>query len=144
MSLLGSRYLNLRDLFWSMRSNQSKKEDVKRIAKERLDTLFLQARKVFQVDQTRAHRYVDLARKIQMKAKIRMPREYKRQYCIHCYSYLVSGVNGSIRVHNSKIVISCFSCKKFTRIPLTLRRRKVVAKKVKVVDGKRKDRPRRR
>ncbi len=92
------------------------KKKQKEIAKEQIKTLFDKADAVF--PDTLANRYVTLARKIAMKVKLRMPRELKRKYCKHCYKYLRSGKNARIRTRDGKVVISCFECKKFTRIPV--------------------------
>ncbi len=92
------------------------KKKQKDIAKERIKTLFSKADDAF--PSPLANRYVTLARKIAMKVKLRMPREYKRKYCKHCYKYIRSGSNGRVRTREGKVVISCFECKKFTRIPM--------------------------
>jgi ribonuclease P protein subunit RPR2 len=94
------------------------KKKQKEIAKERIKILFGKADSVFSENKPLANRYVTLARKISMKVKLRMPREYKRKYCKHCYKYLRSGTNARIRTRDGKVVISCFECKKFTRIPV--------------------------
>ena len=106
-----------------MRSNQNNKDKIKNIAKERIRILFEQANNKFNSEPQRAHTYVELARKLAMKAKLRMPRIYKRQYCTHCYKFIRTGTNATIRIHLSKIIISCKECKKFTRIPLTPKRK---------------------
>jgi ribonuclease P protein subunit RPR2 len=85
----------------------------KEIAKERIEQLFQQAEK----NKSLANRYVTLARKIAMKTKLRIPREYKRRFCKHCYKYLHKD-NSRVRIQKGKIIISCFECKKFMRIPL--------------------------
>jgi len=94
------------------------KEKQKEIAKERVNELFIQAENVFSKNKALANRYVTLARKIAMKVKLRLPRELKRKYCKHCYKFLMPGVNSIVRKREGKIVISCFECKKFTRIPV--------------------------
>ncbi|PIN73499.1 ribonuclease P [Candidatus Woesearchaeota archaeon CG10_big_fil_rev_8_21_14_0_10_45_16] len=94
------------------------KNKQKEIALERIKTLFKQADGIFSKNKSLANRYVTLARKIAMKAKLKMPREYKRKFCKHCYKYLRSGVNARIRTRDGKVVISCLECKKFTRIVL--------------------------
>ena len=94
------------------------KEKQKAIAQEQIKSLFAQAAAVFSQDRALANRYVTLARKIAMKVKVRMPREFKRQYCKHCYRYLQSGTNARIRTRAGKVIISCLECKKFTRIPI--------------------------
>ncbi|NQV91071.1 ribonuclease P [Candidatus Woesearchaeota archaeon] len=94
------------------------KKQQKEIAKERIKTLFSQAQEVFSKNKSLAHRYVTLARKLAMKVRIRMPIEYKRKYCKHCYKYLVSGVNSRTRTRDGKVIISCLECKTFMRIPI--------------------------
>ncbi len=94
------------------------KKKQKEIAKERIKTLFTQAERAFSKNKSLAHRYVTLARKLAMKVRIRMPQEYKRKYCKHCYKFLVSGKNSRTRTREGKIIISCLECKKFMRIPI--------------------------
>ena len=90
----------------------------KEIAKERIKTLFKQAREQFSKNKALSNRYVTLARKLAMKARIRMPKEFKRRYCKHCYKYLQPGVNSRTRTRDGKVIISCLECKKFMRIPI--------------------------
>ena len=104
-----------------MSKNIISKKQQKEIAKERMSLLFRKADEVF--PDKLANRYVTLARKIAMKFKIRMPQEYKRKYCKHCYKYLRSGINARIRTRDGKVIISCFECKKFIRIPLKNRKK---------------------
>ena len=92
------------------------KSQVKEIAQQRIKELFAEAQ--LTKSQKYANRYVELARKIAGKARIRMPREYKRRYCKHCYTYLKSGQNARIRTRQGKLIIYCLECKKYTRIPL--------------------------
>ena len=92
------------------------KHQQKEIAQERIIILFQQAEKVFSNDKTAANRYVELARKIAMKVKVRIPTHLKRRFCKHCYKYLQPGVNSRIRTRAGKVIISCFECKKFMRI----------------------------
>lgn len=94
------------------------KDKQKSIAKQRIDILFSQAERIFNEDKTLANRYVQLARKIAMKLRLRMPGNLKRRYCKFCYSYLQPGVNSRSRIRQGKVIISCFECKKFMRIPV--------------------------
>lgn len=89
------------------------KEKQKYIAKERIEQLFLQAEK----RRDMANRYVSLARKIAMKVKEKIPLKYKRRFCKYCHNYFNKD-NSRVRITKGKVVISCFECKKFTRIPL--------------------------
>ncbi len=90
----------------------------KEIARERISILFCEAEKVFSKNKPLANRYVTLARKIAMKIKVRIPPHLKRCFCKHCYKYLMPGVNSRVRTRGGKVIISCFECKKFMRIPV--------------------------
>ncbi|MEK6969848.1 MAG: ribonuclease P protein component 4 [Nanoarchaeota archaeon] len=94
------------------------KKGQQEIAQERIKILFQQAAEVFPKNKALANRYVTLARKIAMKVKARIPLELKRRFCKHCYSYLQPGVNARVRTRAGKVIISCFECKKFMRIPI--------------------------
>lgn len=100
-----------------MHPKAKKKQEEKIIAKEHIISLFTEADKIFSTRPDLAHRYVHLARTIQMKFKIRMPRELKRKYCKHCYYYIRSGTNGRVRIRDGVLTIYCDNCKKFTRVP---------------------------
>jgi ribonuclease P protein subunit RPR2 len=104
------------------------KTEQKRIAKERIVKLFKQAELCYKDNVGLANRYVTLARKIAMKVKIRIPKELKRKFCKHCSKFLILGENSQQRIRNGKIIISCFQCKKFTRIELksTIKRKKII------------------
>ena len=93
----------------------------KRIAMQRIQTLFRLAKETFNENQSLAQRYVDLARKIAMAAKVRLPREYKHQVCKHCKSFILPGVNCRVRVKQRRephVVITCLNCGKQTRLPM--------------------------
>lgn len=94
------------------------KKKQKEIAQERIKQLFKQAGEVFSKNKYLAHRYVNLARTLAMKVKIRIPLELKRRFCKYCYNYLLPGKNSRVRTKGGKVIISCFECKKFMRIPL--------------------------
>jgi ribonuclease P protein subunit RPR2 len=94
------------------------------LALERISKLFQQADYIFHTDKDLAHHYVSLARKIAMKVRISLPAEYRRKFCHHCYKYLMPGINSRIRTSKGKVIISCFECKKFMRIPIKNKRSK--------------------
>ena len=91
---------------------------MKNVAQQRVAILLKQAEEMFSKDKILANRYVALARKIAMKVRLRLPKEYKRRFCKHCYAYLQPGANSRIRIRQGKVIISCLECKNFTRIPL--------------------------
>ena len=93
----------------------------KRIAMQRIRTLFHLARETVHEDPALAQRYVDIARKVAMAAKVRLPKEYRSQICRHCKSFILPGVNCRVRIKQRRephIVITCLNCGKQMRIPL--------------------------
>jgi len=98
-------------------SKKSRQLSNKKIAAERIETLFKQAKDAFQKDPSLSNRYVTLGRKLSMKYKVRIPSELKRQFCKHCYKFLMPGKNCRVRSKDGKMVYFCMNCKKFTRLP---------------------------
>ena len=96
-------------------SSKSKKS--KEIALDRIKTLFKQAGSVFKKDKALANRYVKLARELSMKYKVRIPSNLKRQFCKHCYHYLMPPINLRVRTRQGKVVYYCLDCKKYMRFP---------------------------
>lgn len=94
---------------------KKKAVDNKKIARERIEILFTQAREMFSKDSSLSDRYVEIARKISMKYNVRLTSEERRSFCKHCYKYLVPSVNCHVRVRDDMIVYSCHECKKFSR-----------------------------
>lgn len=102
-----------------MRKYKQKSAGQREIALERIKTLFKEAREVFKKDKNLANRYVELARKIAMKYKVRIPSEMQKQFCKHCYKFLMPDVNCRIRLKDGKVVYYCLECKKYMRFPYT-------------------------
>ncbi|HVP97232.1 ribonuclease P [Methanoregula sp.] len=95
--------------------DKKRPSSVKPLARERIAVLFSEAEKVFCEDPAYSDRYVELARKISMKERVRIDREYRRQFCHHCSRYLMPGANMRVRVHPGWVSVTCLSCKKTTR-----------------------------
>lgn len=105
-----------------------KMSDTKYIAMQRIKNLFALAKQTLHDDPYLAQHYVDIARKIAMAAKIRMPKEYRRQLCRHCKSFILPGVNCRVRIKQQRephIVITCLNCGKQMRMPLRHKKGKV-------------------
>ncbi len=85
------------------------------IAKERIKILFEQAEKIKK--QSLSNKYIDTARKIGMKFNLKLPRNYNRKFCKHCYNYFNKD-NLRVRTKNNKVIYTCLNCKKFTRYPM--------------------------
>ena len=96
---------------------QRKTKEMKEMARERIEVLFKQAKKAFNKDPKLSNRYMKLARELAMKAKVRIPSSLKKQFCKHCYSYLVPSKNARIRLQKAKLVYFCENCKKYMRFP---------------------------
>ena len=94
---------------------KSRNPATKKIARERIEVLFEKAKGAFSAYPERSTRYVDLARRIAMRQRIRIDREFRRRFCHYCYAYLVPGRNMRVRVHRGRVVITCQACNKKTR-----------------------------
>jgi ribonuclease P protein subunit RPR2 len=79
--------------------------------------LFSEAEKQFKRDRKLSDRYVELARKIAMKYKVRIRSELQKRFCKHCYCYLVPGANCRIRLYGQKVIYHCNYCKGYMRFP---------------------------
>jgi ribonuclease P protein subunit RPR2 len=89
---------------------RSKNPATKMVAKERISILFSQAQEAFPDHPERSNRYVALARRISMRQRVRIDREFRRRYCHHCYAFLVPGQNMRVRVHRGNVVVTCGIC----------------------------------
>jgi ribonuclease P protein subunit RPR2 len=94
---------------------RSKNSSTKKIALERIAILFEQAGAVFSHSPAQSNRYVELARRIAMRQRVRIDVKFRRQYCHHCYAFLVPGKNMRVRVHSGHVSVTCITCKKTTR-----------------------------
>jgi ribonuclease P protein subunit RPR2 len=89
----------------------------RKTVQERAEQLFGMAAEVFDQNPGLANRYVDIARKLCMKNRIRMPAHLKRRFCTHCYRYLVPGKNARVRITGKTVTTFCMECKRHTRLP---------------------------
>jgi len=99
-------------------------DNTRSIARQRVQTLFGLAEVTLDKDPVLAQRYVKIARRIAMAAKIRLPTQYRRQICRNCKSFILPGVNCRVRVKQLRephVVITCLNCGKQMRIPLSKR-----------------------
>jgi len=93
----------------------------RRIALQRIHVLFRFAKETIREDPLLAQRYVKVARKIAMAAKLRLPSEYRQLICRHCKSFILPCVNCRVRIQQRRephVVVTCFNCGKHSRIPL--------------------------
>ncbi|MCX6685594.1 MAG: ribonuclease P [Methanoregula sp.] len=97
---------------------RSRTPQTKKIARERLAVLFSLAQAIFSTHPALSSRYVEIARRIAMRQRIRIDREFRRQFCRHCSSFLVPGRTSRVRVHGGNVVVTCLGCKKKRRYPV--------------------------
>ena len=105
-----------------VRRRRQNKDVLRQIALRRIQWLFQLAERYALCGRLElADRYVFLARKIGMRYLVRIPGEFKRCFCKHCYAYLLPGVSCRVRIHRGRVVMYCFRCNRFMRMPLTER-----------------------
>lgn len=104
-----------------MAQRRNKKEE-RKIAAERIERLFESASSVYEKDPSISSRYVILARKIAMKHRVKMPRQYRLSYCRKCLSFLSPGKNTRIRINNGKVTVTCMKCGYTRRYPIKEKR----------------------
>src|SRR5260370_8809244 len=97
---------------------------VNEIAGERIDILLSEARKSLDHDTKLSRRYTELAWKISMRTKVKIPREQKRYICKSCGLPLIPGKNARVRIltHNSRIVVTCLTCGALLKYPFATNR----------------------
>ena len=101
-----------------------KKQLQKKIARERIEILFNEAQKASRKNINLSRRYVELARKISTKYKVRIKKEYKKLFCKGCSSYFVSGKTLRSRIKNKMLIQYCYECGRVTRYPLSAQTKK--------------------
>jgi ribonuclease P protein subunit RPR2 len=96
------------------------KEAERDIARERIEILLDLAKKTVKKDSRLTRRYVELAKKIGMRAQVRMQREDKHMICKGCGILLVPGFNCRVRTRpdaGTRVVITCLDCGRHRRYP---------------------------
>jgi ribonuclease P protein subunit RPR2 len=100
------------------RSYRAAKSTVRQVAHERIEYLLGQARIMLTVRPELSKRYVQLARKISTRTKVRLEPSQKQNMCKKCGSFLVPGLNARVRLRPGKVrVITCTSCNTTRRYP---------------------------
>ena len=108
---------------WQLKDSMKKKryaqksKEVKEIARRRIEKLFLLADKNALNRPDLSKRYVELARTIGMKVKVRLSPRFKKRYCNHCLSYFVPATV-RVRIRQHTLINYCLICKKFSKYPL--------------------------
>jgi ribonuclease P protein subunit RPR2 len=92
-----------------------------RIARERIEILLERAEKYKNKDYGLARRYVELAKKISMRYKVRIPEKYRYAFCKKCY-YPYKSDKIRIRIRKSRVIVTCLNCGFERRIPIRPKR----------------------
>ncbi len=85
-------------------------ESLQSLAYSRMVILFEQARKAVKKKPKRAKRYVQLARKLQERFRVKWPLSLKKHFCRKCDAYLELGISAKRRVHMPYQAITCLAC----------------------------------
>ncbi|MBS7620200.1 ribonuclease P [Candidatus Bathyarchaeota archaeon] len=102
-----------------------KERPASEIALERINILFELAEKNYRRREELARRYLQLAKRIAMRNRIRIPQNLNRRMCKECYSYLVPGVTSRVRVRSKRephVSITCMNCGTVKRLPIKRRK----------------------
>ena len=89
---------------------RKKKDDNKKIVRERICELFIQARKQFSQYPGLSKRYMKLAWNLATKYRVPFNSSQKRSFCRKCLKYLVPSINLRIRNTKSQQVYTCLEC----------------------------------
>ena len=105
-----------------------RKREIKKIALERIRILLNRAK----IDKKRSTRYVELARRIAEKCRVKIPKEFKIRICRKCNTFLIPGFNCRVRIKKSRVIITCLNCGKIKRYPLVreIKLRRLLSKNI--------------
>ncbi len=92
----------------------------RRVAEERIKKLLEMAEEKKFDNYDLSRRYIELARKIAMKYRIKIPREQKRKFCKKClYPYRHDRVR--VRIKKGRVIVTCLNCGYVRRFPVCKR-----------------------
>ncbi|MDD2836365.1 MAG: ribonuclease P [Methanothrix sp.] len=86
------------------------------LALQRMERLFMLAAAVHAAHPERSYRYVQIAKKICSRTRVRMPRPLKRLFCKHCGSFLSPAVT-RVRLCDGVLTTTCLLCGRQMRRP---------------------------
>ena len=99
--------------------DKKKKTDAKKIVSKRILLLIEQAEQVARKELPLANRYIEMARNLSMRFNVAIPSNLRRKFCKHCHTFLLPGLNLTVRTNQGKVVYTCKSCDMVMRIPFT-------------------------
>lgn len=97
---------------------------VKDLARQRIARMFKFAMEAVKTDPALANRYVEIALRISMRTRVRIPRDLKRMVCRDCGALLLPGITSRVRVRQGRqphVSVTCLSCGRVKRYQLRRR-----------------------
>lgn len=91
-----------------------KRKRIKDLAYQRIERLIAIACSNASKDLSLAKRQAEIARRISMRYRVRMPYHIKQLFCKNCKQFIVPGINARVRIGRSNIKairITCLECK---------------------------------
>lgn len=89
------------------------KKNIERIAAERIEILIDNALREVKDNGKLSQSYANLALKIAMRVRIRMPYWMRQLFCKKCKQFIVPGFNSRMRIGRAKVKcirITCMKC----------------------------------
>ena len=83
-----------------------------KIARERIERLFVLAKEELNTNPERSRNYVELARKIGKRYNVRLTKEQKRSFCKRCNQLLIPTRTSTVKIDSKKKIkiIKCMNC----------------------------------
>jgi len=88
------------------------------LAVQRIERLFeLAEAEAREEREQRSQRYIELARAIGMRYRVRIPKHLKMRLCKRCYALLIPGRNARVRLRGEYMTTTCLRCEQQMRRP---------------------------
>ena len=84
-------------------------------AENHVKELLNEADGVFSRDKGLANRYAEMAKKLILKFKLKLPNSLKKRICKHCHCFLKPGSNCRVRLGKAMMIYYCLDCKHHMR-----------------------------
>ncbi|MEA2076203.1 MAG: ribonuclease P protein component 4 [Euryarchaeota archaeon] len=95
-----------------------RRRKIEDIAVQRIERLFeLAEAEARDEREQRSKRYIELARAIGMRYRVRIPRYLKMRLCKRCYALLIPGKNARVRLRGEYMTTTCLRCGQHMRRP---------------------------
>jgi len=92
----------------------------KALARERIQSLWEKAKRVAGEKPELAKRWMQQARDVAQRARIKLPRYMSRHLCKRCGAFLVPGKNCRVRMRQNRerhLTVTCLECGAIRRFP---------------------------